>query len=62
MTDLVYQIQLDSSARSWADKALELSTIKREDKSAEIKQSGYDITENAVRLQRYYMDLAQGVS
>ena len=61
-TDLVYQFPLDSSARSWADKALELSTIKREDKSAEIKQSGYDITENAVRLQRYYMDLAQGVS
>ena len=61
-TDLVYQFPLDSSVESWADKALELSSIEREDKSFEIKQSGYDITENAVRLQHYYLDLAKGVT
>ena len=60
-TELVYQFSLNYSAKSWAEKALELSSIKREDKSELIKQSGYDITENAVRLQRYYLNLAQGV-
>lgn len=56
-TDLVYQLSLEDSFNTWADKILELSHITRRDTYEEIKQSGFDIVENAKWLENFYIDL-----
>ena len=56
-TDLVYQLSLEDSFNTWTDKILELSHITRRDTYEEIKQSGFDIVENAKWLENFYIDL-----
>ena len=56
-TDLVYQLSLEDSVNTWADKIYELSHISRRDTYEEIKQSGFDIVENAKWLENFYVDL-----
>ena len=56
-TDLVYQLSLEDSVNTWADKIYELSHISRRDTYEEIKQSGFDIVENAKWLENFYIGL-----
>ena len=56
-TDLVYQLNLDDSVDVWADKVNELSYIVRRDTYEDIKNSGFDIIENAKWLEKYYLDM-----
>ena len=56
-TDLVYQLNLNDSVNVWSDKVYELSHITRRDTYEEIKQSGFDIVENAKWLENFYVDL-----
>lgn len=56
-TDLVYQLSLEDSVKTWAHKIYELSHITRRDTYEEIKQSGFDIVENAKWLENFYVDL-----
>lgn len=56
-TDLVYQLNLEDSVNVWSDKIYELRHITRRDTYEEIKQSGFDIVENAKWLENFYVDL-----
>lgn len=56
-TDLVYQLNLEDSVNIWSDKVYELSHITRRDTYEEIKESGFDIVENAKWLENFYIDL-----
>lgn len=56
-TDLVYQLNLEDTVNVWSDKIYELSHITRRDTYEEIKQSGFDIVENAKWLENFYIDL-----
>lgn len=56
-TDLVYQLNLDDSVDVWADKVNELSHIERRDTYEDIKNSGFDIVENAKWLENFYLDM-----
>ena len=56
-TDLVYQLNLEDSVNIWSDKVYELSLITRRDTYEEIKESGFDIVENAKWLENFYIDL-----
>lgn len=60
-TDLVYQLNLEDSVNVWSDKIYELSHITRRDTYEEIKQSGFDIVENAKWLENFYVDLYKKV-
>ena len=56
-TDLVYQLNLEDSVNVWSDKIYELSHITRRDTYEQIKESGFDIIENAKWLENFYVDL-----
>lgn len=56
-TDLVYQLNLEDSVNVWSDKIYELRHITRRDTYEEIKESGFDIVENAKWLENFYIDL-----
>lgn len=56
-TDLVYQLNLEDSVNIWSDKVYELSHITRRDTYEEIKESGFDILENAKWLENFYIDM-----
>lgn len=60
ITDLVRQIPLSESAEAWAKAAIEASRTERKDTSEEIKAAGYDVKENAEKLQSFYLKLAAG--
>lgn len=59
-TDLVQQIALAEGADIWADKISEMAQIKRKDTYNEIKASGFDIEENAKKLQEFYLHVLDG--
>jgi hypothetical protein len=53
ITNIVYQVSLQESVQSWADKVLQVGQSKRMDKSKEMKEKGYDIiavTEEFIKL------------
>ncbi|MDD6069906.1 MAG: glycosyltransferase family 1 protein [Clostridiales bacterium] len=54
-TKLVQQIALDEGKKVWADKIIEASQIGRMDTYEAMIDSGFDIHENAKRLQDYYL-------
>lgn len=57
MTNNVWQLPLSSTADAWAEKILkEYADLERRDTSAEIKNAGFDIVENAKWLQNFYLD------
>ena len=58
VTDNVKKIPLTADASVWANAVCELSNYKRGDTFEKIKEKGFDIVENAVKLQRYYLDIA----
>lgn len=55
MTDLVRQLPLSNSAETWARQAVSGAAFIREDTSEQIRQAGFDIVENAIWLQNYYL-------
>ena len=59
-TNLVQQIALDEGADAWAKIVISAKEIKREKTYEEIKASGYDIQENAKRLQQFYLQAEKG--
>ena len=57
MTEAVQQISLDDAPEIWADKAIEASRMPRKNTYEEIRAAGYDIVENAKRLQKMYEEM-----
>ena len=55
-TDLVEQIALSEDVNMWSKEAVALSKIERKNTYQEIKRSGFDIKENAMKLQKFYLD------
>lgn len=54
MTEAVQQIPLTDSPEIWAERAVEAAKMPRKNTYEEIKAAGYDIVENAKRLQKMY--------
>lgn len=57
-TKLVVQLPLDVSADIWAGEIIKVSDIVRTDTLKAVKDSGFDIAENAKWLQNYYLNQA----
>ena len=57
MTEAVQQIPLSDSPEIWAERAIEAATTPRKNTYEEIKAAGYDIVENAKRLQKMYEEM-----
>ena len=55
ITDQVTQIPLQAPAEQWAAQILSARNTKRRDTYAEITATGFDIVENAKRLQDFYL-------
>lgn len=55
VTDLVKQQASSDSVWEWIKTIDELKNVKREDQSKAIKAAGYDIKENAEKLQEFYL-------
>lgn len=55
VTNLVKQQPLSDSVQGWLRTIDELKNVKREDQSKVIKAAGYDIKENAKKLQEFYL-------
>ena len=55
-TDLVDQVALSDSADIWANKIIQMMEWKRKDTFQEIKKAGFDIQQNAEKLQQFYLN------
>ena len=55
-TDLVEYCALKNGAQVWAEQLMRMSRIARRDTRAQIAQSGFDLKENALWLQNYYLE------
>ena len=55
ITDLVQQISLEAGAAHWAEAVLNAAKAPRKDTLSEIKAAGFDIQENALWLQNFYL-------
>lgn len=60
ITNLVETISLNSSCHVWAEKVWEAAHTERSDRYEEIRSAGFDIEENAKRLEQFYLNLYQG--
>jgi hypothetical protein len=54
----VQVISLKENAEQWANKILEIKNFERKDVSEIIKEKGYDIKENAKKLEEKYRELS----
>ena len=61
-TDLVHQIPLSADAKIWAQAVLDQAHMQHRNTYEEIRLAGFDIVENAYRLQNYYMRAMSGES
>lgn len=59
-TDLVHQIPLSAGEEVWAAAVVDAAGTLRADTSAQIRESGFDIVENARWLQEYYLEKQMG--
>lgn len=57
MTEAVWQLPLTDSPTIWAERAIEAAKTPRKNTYEEIKAAGYDIAENAKRLQKIYEEM-----
>lgn len=57
MTGAVQQISLNKAPEIWAERAMEASKMPRKNTYEEIRAAGYDIVENAKRLQNMYEEM-----
>lgn len=55
ITDLVSRRALEAPVSEWIDKILKAGQKERRDQTVQIRKAGYDIKENAERLQDFYM-------
>lgn len=53
---LVKFLSLEASPDCWAEEIFHSAKIQRGDTTAEIKENGFDIQENAEKLQQFYLD------
>ncbi len=60
ITKLVHRLSLNDSPNKWANEILSFLNSKRENTKTAIKNSGYDIKENALLLQTYYEEQIKG--
>lgn len=60
--DLVRMISLKDSPKKWAEEIIAFSDYERKDTSPLILEKGYDIRENAKRLEQKYVELLQQAS
>ena len=54
--DLIRFLPLEAGPDRWAEEVLRSAKIVRRDTLAEIQTSGFDIRENALKLQQFYLD------
>ena len=54
-------ISLKENAEQWANKILEIKNFERKDVSEIIKEKGYDIKENAKKLEEKYRELVKSL-
>lgn len=54
--NLVTFLSLEAGADRWAEEILRAAKIPRRDTLAEIQESGFDIQENALKLQKFYLN------
>lgn len=59
-TELVEVVPLSANADIWANKLLEMRKNHRKNTFEQIKAAGFDITENAKKLQQFYIKAANG--
>ena len=57
---LVTAMNLSDPAADWAKHILLQAVLPREDHTCEIKKSGYDITVEAQKLEKFYLDKTEG--
>lgn len=57
---LVTVMNLSDPAADWAKHILLQAALPREDHTCEIKKSGYDITVEAQKLEKFYLDKTEG--
>lgn len=55
-TDLIYQQRLKDSVDKWADAALKAAKIERRNTFDEIVRSGFDVSYEAKKLEKFYQD------
>ena len=60
LTDLVRQLPLEENPTRWAEAVLDAAKTERRDTYDEIRTAGFDITENAKKLQEFYLKAAAG--
>ena len=59
ITNLVNFISLNLSAKEWAEKIMDVDTTsieKRKEYSIQVKNAGYDIKVEALKLQNFYLE------
>lgn len=54
MTNHTVMLSLDETAKSWAEKVLELTRFSKKDNTKEIQRAGFDIACEGEKLERYY--------
>lgn len=59
MTEAVQQISLNETPEIWAERAMEATQMPRKNTYEEIRAAGYDIVENAKRLQKMYEEMIE---
>lgn len=52
---LIFKMSLEKSADEWAGQAISLSDYERRSYEKEITEAGYDIRDNAIFLERFYL-------
>lgn len=60
ITDLVEVIPLSENTSVWANKLLEVGRIIRINTEEKIRTAGFDIAENAKKLQQFYIEAVNG--
>ena len=59
VTDCLEFLELEDTVNTWKNVILDNQNIKRKDYSEDIKKSGYDIKEEAVKLEKKYIELSK---
>ena len=54
-TELVYQLSLLENPEIWAQNIMEIAKINRTSHCEEVREKGYDLQENAVKLMDFYL-------
>ena len=60
VTDLIKSVELLNDSTKWSSVVLEAAKIQRKNTFEEIKNAGFDIKENALRLQDFYIKVSYG--